>query len=474
MNTNVKNKDDVRNIKNRLFMIDLFCGAGGVSEGAIQSGFYPIFSLDISKDVEKTYTNRHTQLGYIQNENTFFLREDIRNISGKQIFDTINNLKEIKKYGLKFGKEKNEKEIDLVFGGPSCQGFSMLGKRNKEDPRNKLFGEYVRVISEIQPKYVVMENVSGFLTFEFNDFKSIDGTIYTKENSNSLRAEDILIQEFTKIGYEIGYRLLLNASDFGVPQDRNRYIFIAYRKNQKKPINPIEFSTRQKAINNSTYDNLVIYKTTVKDAIEDIQEEFYKEENKTLSKYAKETRKGRTPKLYDNIPIEQTIPLNHEKPNHSKIIRERYSLYNIGESTSQLKHRILKSGINIENKETLKKMFTKEEIEKLKENPIDKENIDLVYKLITRKNVRKKLALEDISPTITTNSDDFISPYENRALSVREMARLQSFDDSFEFLGKRTTGGKLRQVEVPQYSQVGNAVPPLLAKAICDAIKSVL
>ena len=98
----------------------------------------------------------------------------------------------------------------------------------------------------------------------------------------------------------------------------------------------------------------------------------------------------------------------------------------------------------------------------------------MIEALLTRKNMRRRLNKDGQSPTIVTLPDDFIHPFEDRVLSVREMARLQSFDDSFEFLGKRTTGGVKRKSEVPQYTQVGNAVPPLLAKAIADSIKDAI
>lgn len=100
-----------------------------------------------------------------------------------------------------------------------------------------------------------------------------------------------------------------------------------------------------------------------------------------------------------------------------------------------------------------------------------KEQVEI---LLTKKNIRQRWAENEPSATIVTIPDDYISPWEPRTFSVREMARCQSFDDSFEFLGKRTTGGSLRKKEVPQYTQVGNAVPPLLAKAVALEIKKVL
>lgn len=106
-----------------------------------------------------------------------------------------------------------------------------------------------------------------------------------------------------------------------------------------------------------------------------------------------------------------------------------------------------------------------------KEGKATEEQIDV---LLTKKNIRQRWKSDQPSATVVTIADDYISPWEDRTFSVREMARCQSFDDSFEFLGKRTTGGLRRRVEIPQYTQVGNAVPPLLAKAIALEILKVL
>ena len=101
-------------------------------------------------------------------------------------------------------------------------------------------------------------------------------------------------------------------------------------------------------------------------------------------------------------------------------------------------------------------------------------NDEQISVLLTKKNIRQRWAEDQPSATVVTIPDDYISPWEDRTFTVREMARCQSFDDSFEFLGKRTTGGLRRRIEVPQYTQVGNAVPPLLAKAVALEILKVL
>ena len=159
-------------------------------------------------------------------------------------------------------------------------------------------------------------------------------------------------------------------------------------------------------------------------------------------------------------------------------MRERFSLFKQGETGTNIKKRVAEEGIDISDKPALIKlcsdalsMSKKKVIDLFKNAKANKEQIDI---LLTKKNIRQRLDENMPAATVVTIADDYISPWESRTFSVREMARCQSFDDSFEFLGKRTTGGLLRRVEVPQYTQVGNAVPPLLAKAIVDEIKKVL
>ena len=112
-----------------------------------------------------------------------------------------------------------------------------------------------------------------------------------------------------------------------------------------------------------------------------------------------------------------------------------------------------------------------EVVELFRSGNVTKEQAEV---LLTKKNIRQRWTADQPSATVLTIADDYISPWESRTFSVREMARCQSFDDSFEFLGKRTTGGLRRRVEIPQYTQVGNAVPPLLAKAVAEEILKVL
>ena len=192
------------------YAIDLFCGAGGCSEGLIQAGFHILFSSDISDMVEVTYRNRHMQLGLIQGQNTWFERSDIKDLTGDIIRKRIE--------GLELFSEKTMPDIDLMIGGPSCQGFSRAGRRDKSDPRNMLFGEYVRVINEVRPKYIVLENVEGFVDMQFIGYKGITGIKYPDGSVTPY----ILRSELSEIGYDTLEPKILNAADYGVPQRRNR------------------------------------------------------------------------------------------------------------------------------------------------------------------------------------------------------------------------------------------------------------
>lgn len=433
--------------------IDLFCGAGGCSEGLIQAGFHILFSSDISDMVEKTYTHRHEQLGLIQSKNTWFELSDIRNLTGDIIRDKISNLE--------IFQGKDMPEIDLMIGGPSCQGFSMAGRRDRNDPRNMLFSEYVRVIADIKPKYIVLENVSGFMSMPFYGFKGITGKVYP----DCTTTPELLKSELDAIGYDTLPPRILNAADYGVPQRRPRVIFMGYRKGLKPPTYPKPTVTKH---------------LTITDAIGDLitDEKIKAEVNPVLTNYQKESIKGRTPSFTSGKPIKSKTYLNTELPNVNDVVSQRFSLFTEGEKSSTLRKRIMTNGIDISKCPALIKlcadqfkMTEKAVVELFKNGHPTEEQINT---LLTKKNIRTRYSSKDTAPTVVTNPDDYISPWEPRTLSVRELARCQSFDDSFEFLGKRTTGGLRRRVEVPQYTQVGNAVPPLLAKAVALEIKRVL
>lgn len=379
-------------------VLDLFCGAGGMAEGFMRAGFIIPYATDISKDASKTYINRHKQLG----KKVKFLCEDINKIA---------NEKELKKF------LKNDiNSIDVICGGPPCQGFSLAGRRDKNDPRNKLVFSYLEILKIVKPKFFVMENVEGLLSTICEEYTGMGDVVFVNKP-----VIEILQDQFKKIGYDMKYKVL-QACDYGIPQKRKRVIFLG-RRCDINLIEP-EFPSKRESV------------VTVEEAIGDLIDisngeeiSFYK--NAAISSYQIESRLGRTKNIQNDVLN------NHRTSKHTQKVIERFSLIKPGENLQHFFSRICE--------EDRKRYYTK-------------------------KNNCTRLKSDGVSPTITTLPDDIIHYSENRILTVREMARLQSFDDSFVFLGKRTTGGKLRKKETPQYTQVGNAVPPILAYEIAKEV----
>ena len=505
------------------YAIDLFCGAGGFSEGILQAGFDILFSSDKSSMVQETYVNRHKQLGLREGIDTHFELADIKELSSERIFEVIN--------GLRYEDTFEPGDVDVIFGGPPCQGFSRLGKRDASDPRNMLFHEYLRIIRDIRPKYVVMENVTGILDMLMLDFPSV---VKNESYFGQKLVKEILDEELSDLGYTLLDVQVLNSADFGVPQQRNRVVFLAYRND----VHPVEYPAKGEES-----------EVTVSQALEGL----YNNED-VLSEYAQHRINGSTPAV-SGLAVARADVTNMDESRHDALVSQRFSLYESGENTRAVINRLKKEGINLRDTrpelfneslfqvnlaintdvilDTLVKLnlfnkkfkasrwlhFTNrqlatlssltnnisefnnilkslasrlntdveqatifwENVRPLLNSEYDAErfhnllingeiNNEIGEAILTKKTIRTRLDPNSVSPTIVTLPDDYIHPYLNRILTVREMARLQSFDDSFEFLGKRTTGGDKRSQETPQYTQVGNAVPPLLAKAVAEKV----
>lgn len=299
------------------YAIDLFCGAGGFSEGILQAGFDIIFSSDKSPMVEETYTNRHKQLGLIEGVDTHFELADIKELTSEKIFQSINSLK--------YGNIFERGTVDVIFGGPPCQGFSRLGKRDSKDPRNMLFHEYLRIIKDVMPRYVVMENVTGILDMQMLDFPSVlDDRIYKGQNL----VQSILRNELEELGYTLLDVQVLNAANFGVPQQRNRVVFLAYRND----VTPIEYPESDNDIPN----------VTVYDALGDL----YDGEFGYETDYSLQSQLGRTPNV-EGQPIENNNPLNMEISRHDDIVTQRFSLYQQGENRAKAVYRIQLEGLDL-------------------------------------------------------------------------------------------------------------------------------
>jgi DNA-cytosine methyltransferase len=345
--------------------IDLFAGVGGLSLGFEKAGIDVVMANEYDKSIAESYIKNHPETNMI-----------IGDIKTLPIQDTF------KKF---VGK------IDVVIGGPPCQGFSQKGQRKSiNDERNYLFKYFINVVSFVKPKFFLMENVPNLLTTEKGFFK--------KE----------IIELFEGLGYSV-IAETMNAADFGVPQNRNR-AFILGRLGRIAPSLP------------SPSFKLV----TVWDAISDLSylnsgegENISEYRMETQTDYQKDLRKGSS-SLY-----------NHIATNHSKLAIERMSLIPPEQGREHLP----------------KEHRTKS-----------------IYS-----GTWGRMVKDEVSVTITTRFDTpssgrFTHPYLNRAITVREAARLQSFPDTFHFYGTKSS----------QMKQVGNAVPPLLAYSIAIALKNQL
>ncbi len=298
--------------------------------------------------------------------------------------------------------------IDGIIGGPPCQGFSLSGKRDPKDPRNSLFMEFVRFVTFIQPKFFVMENVPGILSAKTE----------TKEN-----VVDIILKEFNKAGYNTKYKIL-NAADFGVPQLRHRVIFIGLRKNIEKNIDELYPEPTQKEY------------ITIGDAILDLPliaagegKEFQKYDNEAKTDFQMWARKN------------SSGVFNHVAMRHTERLIERFKTIKQGQSLADVseEHMQRKRG---DAKITSGKVYAQNNMRPFLDRP---------------------------SPTIAASfQSNFIHPILNRNYTAREAARLQSFPDTYIFKGKRTTMSWEKNLS--QYQQIGNAVPPLLAKAVATSI----
>ncbi|MBN4075273.1 MAG: DNA (cytosine-5-)-methyltransferase [SAR86 cluster bacterium] len=397
--------------------IDLFAGCGGLSLGLKQAGWNGIFAIEKSSDAFSTLTHNlcspdskyHFEWPRWLPQKAMTTRTLLRNYSSE--------LKSLQ------GK------VDLIAGGPPCQGFSTAGKRDPDDPRNVLAREYIKIVKLVRPRFLLLENVRGFQTA----FKG-------KKKPYSLIVKEKL-ENLSGGGYRV-YSKMVQASKFGVPQPRSRFIMLAVRKDlgdfSQDPFSLLEEMTpafrSERSLNG--------HNTTVLEAIGDL------------------SIKGKT--LMESPDTSGFKQLQYEQPeqlsDYQKLMRKMVENNHSPNSLRLPNHRA----------ETKKKF-----VDFLNTCPKGKSiPQDVRDKYSMKKQSFMLLHPKQLARTVTTLPDDMLHYSEPRILTVRENARLQSFPDWFEFQGKYTTGGPLRKKECPRYTQVGNAVPPLMAEALGIAIKS--
>ena len=334
-----------------------------MSLGFEQEGFHSILAIDKWEDAIKTYNvNRINPCG---------TTIDIHDFSNKKL-ESIN--------------EKSK--IDGIIGGPPCQGFSLVGTRATNDPRNSLYIEYVRFVDVIKPKFFVLENVPGLLSMEKGFFK-----------------KDI-IERFTQLGYNVDYKIV-RASDYGVPQSRKRVFFVGL---SKKYFGDKYFN----------FDSLEMkQQISTKEAIGDLPT---LEEEESSSIYTKDPQNHYQRQMRQGAKV----LLNHQRTNHTEQTKRIISMVPDGGTIRDLPEEY--------------------------------------YKIRNYNNAFRRMDSHLPSNTIDCGHRNYFHYSLNRVPTVRESARIQSFPDTYEFLGSKTS----------QYTQVGNAVPPLLAKAIAQQIRKLL
>ncbi len=396
-------------------MIDLFAGCGGLTEGFLQTGLYEeIAAVEWLKPQVDTLRHRLKSHWKHNNADDSVMRFDIQR--EEELFSGWNN----DEYGVGYGLDhfvNLSNGIDIIIGGPPCQAYSIAGRVRDEngmrdDYRNYLFEHYLNVVNRYKPKLFVFENVPGILSAAPN------GTPITKHIRDG----------FAKIGYEIIDDLktaMINASDFGVPQNRNRVVIVGI--NTKWCDNPQNLLK----LFYSTYlpEQKISKKVTVKEAIDDLP--------------------ACTP-VYDEIS--HTKKVSHLTPKCDVTWHiPRYS--------------------NLRDMDTFR--ILAEDIASGKREYDSKKISELYEKKIGSKSpIHRYHVLEPDEPSTTIiahlykDGNRFIhyDPKQQRTITVREAARLQSFPDDYEFIGSRGNA----------YQMIGNAVPPLLAKAIAIAIFELL
>ncbi len=408
----------------RFTFVDLCAGCGGLSLGLMAAGWEGLFAVE--KDPLAFSSLKHNLAG---NGSARFQWPNWLPREPTSIEDLLCK-HEADLKGMQ-GK------VTLLAGGPPCQGFSSIGRRLAHDPRNQVFKHYLKLVELLQPTAVLIENVRGILhPFTKSNAKP------ARQTDRSLIYADRIESSLDRLGYKV-WPDIVHAKDYGVPQTRPRFILIGLRHpDPDNVVEPNPFDLLKKLrLGYLRKKGLGTQPITVKEAISDLCRSAGRPQDcKDTSGYKQGTY-GRQTSPYQN--------LLHGTENGGLADSHRFA-----------KHR---------DSTVAKFKWLIGHCHKGKRLEQDERG-----KYANKKHYVYILHPDRPAPTVTTLPDDLLHYSDPRILTVREMARLQSFPDSFEFKGKYTTGGDLRTKECPRYTQVGNAVPPLLAEALGLALKKLL
>lgn len=414
-------------VHNPRTFVDLFSGCGGLSLGMTDAGFKGIFAVERASDAFLTF-----RTNLIDDSDRFEWPNWLdKNSIGIEDF--------LAKYSHRLRKLRGK--VGVITGGPPCQGFSFAGRRNKKDPRNKLFRHYVAFVDAIRPSMIVLENVPGM--------RVVHGAAKRSKQTPGRKPRsyyDRLLEALSGIGYHAAGHLL-DATIFGVPQRRPRLVVVGIRK---------DLISRLDNGFDSIFDIIRLCATeqrrllklpesvTAAMALSDLETangELVACDDPMSPKGFTMLRYGRPSSSYQRLMNTGVRPSQMDSmrlANHTDFVKTRFSLI-----LEQCRR-----GVNLSDAD--RKRFG---MLKHRTLPMD---ADLP------------------APTLTTLPDDVLHYSEPRILTVREYARLQSFPDWYKFKGKYTTGGDRRRKDCPRYTQIGNAVPPLLASGVGHALMTIL
>ncbi|WP_299636415.1 DNA cytosine methyltransferase [uncultured Ruegeria sp.] len=465
-------------MKQQFTYVDLFAGCGGFSLGLEHAGFELELAVEKSEMAAETFF--HNFVERITDQSAWEGFASARTSVGEQASRKliVKELSAVLKCPETLDKLRSKK-IDLVAGGPPCQGFSLAGRRNPEDARNSLPWQFLEFVEAVEPKAVVIENVSGMI----QDFR--------KHGRRSPFSDLRLALQGIGKGYEV-QPVLLNAMHYGVPQHRPRVMLLGLRrdvssqlglffsekiwKSEYDLIGSLQFEKRPSLAPVATHFGDEIL--TVHDAISDLDSQGYSRKRK-IAEYAREMRQDTSwiPKSQQGKKNKKLK--NHNLRKHSRPIETRFRLYQYFRDEG-IPAKVLAIPKTVETPREGLQLLVSEAVAKARipakapDGTVlaksHNELVELILGLGTRKHSQRPLSWSSPSPTVVSLPDDYVHPDQPRTLTVRELARFQSFPDHFEFRSKETTGSLRRRFEVPQYTQVGNAVPPRLGRAVGEAI----
>ncbi|MDC0474325.1 DNA cytosine methyltransferase [Hyphomicrobiales bacterium] len=429
--------------KKEKYFIDLFAGCGGISLGMEQEGFKPILVNELNEDALNTYLINRPEYPWLNEFNI----NDVKNLTQRRNKQTNIQKQLIKKLEKKFNISIKNGDLDVLIGGPPCQGYSGIGHRRNygvdkiKIPANKLYEDMAQLIIDFQPKIFLFENVRG-----------LTNSRWTKDGEKGEIWRDVKDtfsgnkRKFSKLKNYTTQNKLLFAKNYGVPQNRPRIFIVGIRKDIHKKIDG-EF--------NFFPDPIEQRPPNIEDILGDLIDKNFIPGN------------GGETKFYPSKPKNE-IQIELRTKKDGSIFKKNDPLL---------------EQLHSKNSEKVWKKW--EYIIEKKGDVSDDDKDPRMYKTkkFSQRLLKKRWGNTEPNITVTGQPEDYIHYAQPRSVTVREWARLQTFPDWYKFTGPRTTGGIRRagnpragifDRELPKYTQIGNAVPVKLAREFAKKFKDIL